>query len=59
MDAAAATSPSFSPTPKTNDFPAQLGHFLFKPCSVGYQNNIHVGVCGGFVGVFSLNYPEI
>jgi hypothetical protein len=59
MDAAAATSPSFSPTPKTNDFPAQLGHFVSETRASGDQNNIHVGVCGGFVGVFSLNYPEL
>jgi hypothetical protein len=54
MDATAVTSMSLHPAPKTSHFPAKQRHFTSETSPPGRQNDIHVGVCGGFVGVLSL-----
>jgi hypothetical protein len=42
---------------KAINFPSKWPHSAPKTHAAGHQNDIHVGECGGFVGVFSLNYP--
>jgi hypothetical protein len=40
-------------------FPSKSPHSALKTHWSGHQNDIHVGECGGFVGVFSLNSSKI
>jgi hypothetical protein len=43
--------------PKNRNFRAKYLRSASKTYSAGHQKGIHVGVCGGFEAVFSLNHP--
>jgi hypothetical protein len=45
----AAISTSLHSAKKIGSFPAKQGHSVPKTRWAGHQNNIHVGVCGGFL----------
>jgi hypothetical protein len=45
-------------TSKYVSFPSKRPHSAPKTQAAGHRKDIHVGVCGGFVGVFSLEHPK-
>jgi hypothetical protein len=43
---------------QNHQFFVKIAHAAPKTYSAAHQNAMHVGGCGGFVGVFSLNRPK-